>query len=110
MVICGRCGKNVAIFDVIRLRKIPTKMCGYCMKLLKKYFEKKNGTVGKDIRQCSACRQYSEIVYVDGYRYEKNPNSFKFCEKCLKEYAIDLLPAELKLKHENELLQLVKSK
>ena len=110
MIICGRCGRKVAVFNEIRIRKVKTIMCGYCLGLLKKYFEKKNNSAGKDIRQCSVCRQYKEIVYADGYQYEKNPNSFKFCQECLEKFEPDLLPTELKIKYENELLQLRNTK
>jgi len=95
MVICKRCGDNVAVFNEIRLKRIPSNLCGRCMRLLKQYFERKNKTKGKDIQSCSCCRMFNEIVYSDGY--------YRFCYECLKNYCPELLPQKFKIQYTKEI-------
>ena len=76
---CYRCDKDVRVWNPIK----KNAWCGPCINMLKEYFEMKNDTKGKDIRQCRCCRMYGEIKYTDGYRIQ-------ICLECLEKYAPQL--------------------
>lgn len=76
---CQRCYREISVFTLIKKRP----MCYDCYKDLKKYFEKKNNTAGKNISLCSCCKKFKEIGYTDSYPLKR----IEICNNCIETFA-----------------------
>ena len=84
-IYCFKCERPISVFRLIK----KNAWCYKCAESLINFIKTKDGTLGKDIRLCSCCKKFKEIIYSEGLG---KIDMWNFCGDCIEKYQPSLLP------------------